>query len=593
MKPRPGGRTPEAAPIRRTALLAVLSLLAAGIALVPSGAAAETRVSGYFAVRDGTLLRWNAVLPGDGSGQYPVLFTYDGYDAGHDVDPGYVARFVPKGYALVGVSVRGTGCSGGDMDFFEPAQARDGYDAVEWIAQQPWSNGKVAMIGKSYPGITQLFVAAERPPHLVAAAPGHVYGDIYRDVAYPGGIFNYAFAGLWSFVAQPQPGTEAAANDIAKGDAVCAQHLAARTPANARYNAFVQAQEHMFDDELIRERSPYYVADRIEVPLYLFQSWQDEQVGVRGVNVVERLTAPYYLTLSNGDHGMYRTPQSLDRLERFFDHYVRGVDNGFEEEPRVTVWWDAGANGQRAPAWTTTYDAWPVEDVAAWELYPRADGALGAEAPASAELPDAYAYPAGQSSNGAGYGFYPGNNPPTDSLPQTPAPTRLVYTSAPLAEDKVVLGPGNFTFWLASSAPDTDVEIQINEVRPDGKVVYVQKGWLRASHRALDPERSSPFRPFQSHTQLDPLVPGVPVEMNVEIFPMGHAFRAGSRLQLVVQAPSVVPELWGSVLLPAPAVNLLLHDAEHPATLRLPVLAGEQADVPLPACGSLIRQTCR
>lgn len=551
-------------------------------------------LSGYLPARDGTLLAWNVVLPGDGTGSYPTLLTYDGYDAGSNADARYADQFVPKGYALAGLSVRGTGCSGGHFDFFHPVQARDGYDAIEWFAAQPWSDGKVAMIGKSYPGITQLFTAAEQPPSLVAAAPGHVYGDIYRDVVYPGGIFNYAFAGLWSFAAQPAPGTQAAAEAIASGDAVCAKHVAERLPQNTRYNPFVQAHEHTFDDALIKERSPYYVADKIRVPLYLFQSWQDEQVGVRGVNLVERLETPWYLTLSNGDHGMYRTPQSLERLERFLDHYVKGIDNGFENEPRVTVWWDAGANATqpRGPAWTTTYDEWPVTDVLPARLYLGKGGLLSSNEPGPAELPDAYAYPAGSTTNGAGYGFYPGNKPPTDRLESAPA-TSVAYTTEPFQADVVVLGTGNLTFWAASTAPDTDFQVTLSEVRPDGKVVYVQKGWLRASHRELDGSRSSDFRPVQAHQSRTPLTPGEPTEMSLEIFALGHAFREGSRLQLVIEAPQVLPELWGSVLTPAPAVNLVYHDAERPSSLLLPVLSEQAAGAPLPACGSLIRQSCR
>ncbi|HUR68032.1 MAG TPA: CocE/NonD family hydrolase [Candidatus Thermoplasmatota archaeon] len=572
--------------MRAPPLAIALLLVGTAIPFVTADGPASTTLDGYFATRDGTLLKWQAVLPGDGSGSYPTLFTYDGYDAGSVVDPGYVARFVPQGYAMVGVSIRGTGCSGGTMDFFEPKQAEDGYDAVEWIASQPWSEGKIAMVGKSYPGITQLFVAAQQPPHLVAVAPGHVYGDIYRDVAYPGGIFNYAFAGLWAFVAQPEPGYEAALTASAAGDSICAQNMLTHTATNARWNAFVQAQEHAFDDDLIKERSPYYLVQNITVPTYLFQSWQDEQVGVRGMDIIQKMQAPYWITLSNGDHGMYRTPQALDRLNAFFNHTVRGEANGWEQTPRVTVWWDAGASGARAPSWTTSYDAFP-SDQTPTSLALSEGGVLGG---ASTGAPDAYLYPAGSTSNGAGYGFGPAN-PPTDQL-RTPAPTRVAYTTAPLADDTVVLGSANLTLWLASTAADTDVEVVLNEVRPDGKVVYVQKGWLRASHRELDGARSSEFKPFHTHTSLQPLTPGEPTRLDIEIFALGHAFRAGSRIQLVVEAPNNIPELWGFTNEPVPAVNLVWHDAEHPSALKLPVLAGVHAPTPLPGCGSLIRQSC-
>src|SRR3954470_233567 len=142
-------------------------------------AATQVTETGYVTVRDGTPLHYTVIRP-EGPGPFPTLFTYDGYDAGYNPDPDYVAQYVPQGYAFIGVSLRGSGCSGGVWDFFQPVEAKDGVDVIQWIAkQQGWSNGKVAMIGKSYPGITQLFVAeeaaAEGVNNLVAVAPGHTY----------------------------------------------------------------------------------------------------------------------------------------------------------------------------------------------------------------------------------------------------------------------------------------------------------------------------------------------------------------------------------------------------------------------------------
>ncbi|HWH09369.1 MAG TPA: CocE/NonD family hydrolase [Candidatus Thermoplasmatota archaeon] len=586
-------------PLRAVLVLAMLLLAGCATLDEPADRAGtqapiegKTRVRGYLETRDGTLLAYDAYVPGDGSGRWPTLLTYDGYAAGSSVDAGYVERYVPQGYAVVGVSVRGTGCSGGTFDFFEPAQALDGYDAVEWAAAQPWSDGRVGMVGKSFPGITQLFVAAQRPPHLVAAAPGHVFGDVYRDVAYPGGVFNYAFAALWSFVAQPAPGTQAALRETAAGDEVCARHVAERQAENARLHPFVQAQQHPFDDPFLRERSPLHVADRVEVPLYLLQSWQDEQVGVRGVAVAERVAGPVFLTVSNGDHAMYRTEASLARLDRFFERYVKGVENGFEREPRVVVWWDAGADGTRGPSWQTTHDAWPPRNVEPVELRLRAGGRLLPERATGPEEPGRYVYPAGTTSNGAGYG-YPWPAAQTTDRLAPPPPTRLVYETEPLARDLVVLGAANLTLRLASTATDTDVQATLSEARPDGRVVFVQKGWLRASHRALDGANSTPYRPFHPHDEAVPLRPGEAAELNVEILPFGHAFRAGSRIQLAIEAPQVPPELWGFAPAPLPAVNAVLHDADHDSFLRLPTLTGVAVPGALPPCGALIRQSCR
>ena len=584
-------------------LLLCLAALLVGLPLAsrtaPAKADAPTvKESGYVAVRDGTLLKYTVVRPA-GTGPFPTLFTYDGYDAGSNPDPGYVAQYVPEGYAFIGVSLRGTGCSGGVWDFFQPAEATDGYDVIEWIAKQGWSDGKVGMIGKSYPGITQLFVAEQRPPHLVAIAPGHTYGDIYRDVAYPGGIFNYSFASLWSFIAQPYPSYSAGFSGVAAGDQTCAQNMANR-PQNVPKNAFLQALQHQWDDSLIRERSPLYNIDKINVPIYTVISWQDEQVGPRSVDWVSKVNrdVPLYATVTNGDHGMYRTGPSLADLNKYFDHYLKGVDNGYENTPRIRVWWESGRDGgARAPGWVTSVGQWPPK-TKTQRLWLDDGGALGSTKGTGGPDPYAYAGPTGQGIQNPKYSGVT-SQPDVYLWSVKPAPgTFDAYTSAPLTKDTAVLGSGSLDLWMASTAVDTDLQVTMTEVRPDGQEEYVQAGWLRASHRKLDPTQSTATRPYQTHQQADQelLTPGTPTFMRIEIFPFGHVFRAGSRIRISIEGPKFLPELWGFAALPVPATNLVYHDAAHPSSLALPVLPGftiPAADQSLPACGSLIREPCR
>ena len=140
-------------------------------------------------------------LPGPpDAGPYPTVVEYSGYDpANPDGNQAAMRLAQILGYATVGVNMRGTGCSGGAWDYFEPLQALDGYDAIEVIAAQPWvAHGRVGMVGISYSGITQLFVAATRPPHLAAITPLSVIADTYRGVLYPGGILNTGFAVPWA-----------------------------------------------------------------------------------------------------------------------------------------------------------------------------------------------------------------------------------------------------------------------------------------------------------------------------------------------------------------------------------------------------------
>src|SRR3954464_9786048 len=139
--------------MKRVLLLCLVALVVGlPLATHTSRAKAATQVpeTGYVTVRDGTLLQYTVVRP-EGPGPFPTLFTYDGYDAGYNPDPPYVAQYVPQGYAFIGVSLRGSGCSGGTWDFFQPVEATDGVDVIRWISEQTWSDHKVAMIGKSYP----------------------------------------------------------------------------------------------------------------------------------------------------------------------------------------------------------------------------------------------------------------------------------------------------------------------------------------------------------------------------------------------------------------------------------------------------------
>jgi putative CocE/NonD family hydrolase len=583
------------APRRFFSALLLCVLAVAAFPAFPAGAQtapAQVRESGYVEVRDGTLLHYTVVRPA-GKGPFPTLFEYSGYDPGMNPDQPYIDRFVPKGYAYIGVNLRGSGCSGGVWDFFQPKEATDGYDVVEWIADQQWSNGKVAMVGKSYPGITQLFVAEQRPPHLVAIAPGHPYGDIYRDVAYPGGIFNYAFAGLWSFFAQPFYSYGAAFEGSSAGDQVCMEHQQNRVESQ-RYNPFLQAQEHPWDDALIRERSPLYNLKKIDVPVWTVMAWQDEQVGPRAVNMLSKLDVPFHAIVTNGDHGMYRTEPALDELERFFDYYVKGAKNGFGKTPRVRVWWEAGRNGSRAPGWVTEHSRWPVPTKAK-RLFLSTEGKLRAKVGEGGPDPYAYVGPTGQGIQNARYSGVT-TQPDRYLWDVKSAPgTSVAYTSAPLEKDTSVLGSGSLDLWLASTAVDTDLQVTLTEVRPDGQEVYVQSGWLRASHRALDKKNSTVTRPYQTHQEADSelLTPGEAAKMRIEIFPFGHMFRKGSQIRVYVEGPKFLPELWGFTSLPVPAANLVYHDADHPSSLALPVLDGRKAPVPLPDCGTVIRQPCR
>jgi predicted acyl esterase len=632
--------------MRRRALLAALALLVGLVPLVGQAAAdPPTHATGYIPVAVGTLdeaqLHYKVMLPDKekyGPGPYPAVIDYSGYIPGLNVYDGLDDRFVAAGYAVVGLNIRGSACSSGKFDYFEPRQNVDGVEALDWLAEQEWSNGRFGMVGKSYPGITQLFVAGAKAipgdgnrtqewidgvlaDHLAAIVPGHVFGDLYRDVPYPGGIQNVTFAGGWSaqrayegYIAGPQHFAQG------KADEQCMRNQAQHA-ANPPFNPFVQAlqPQNNFDSALFRQRSPFWFAEEIDTPMFLIEAWQDEQVGSRATHLLEVVNddLPWKFLGTNGDHGEYYGAHVFPHILEFLSYYLPAAGPGasgsatagtpaaeqalaqaraeYEAEPDVIINWEV--DEKRTPAWTETYDTWPVPGLTPDRLYATPDGGLTADKPATTGTSDYLYAPEIGSQERGGYDLA---GVPAASWDDRPADgTSASFTTAPLSGDKVLLGTASIDLWLSSTAPDTDLEVTLSEVRPDGKEVFIQQGWLRASHRKENPERSTELRPFQTHQALDsqPLVPGTPSLMRVEIFPFGHVFRDGSQVRVTVAAPHVHPDLWGFTAIPTPARNTVHTGGETASSVVLPLVSGAEAKVEaLPACGGirvLRNQPCR
>jgi uncharacterized protein len=618
---------------RRRLLLPVVVLSLLGALLTGTAASADppTYRTGYIPVAvgtpDETTLHYKVMLPDParwGDGPFPAIVDYSGYLPAQNVYDGLDDRFHDLGYAVVGLNMRGSGCSGGTFDYFEPLQSRDGAEAIEWLAKQDWSNGRIGMAGKSYPGITQLFVAAEQPEALKAIVPGHVFGDLYRDVPYPGGIMNVTFSAGWSaqrvnegYVAGPQWWQS-------QGDQQCLENQRDHAP-NLAYNPFVQALYNHFDGPLFQERSPFWFADRITAPTLLVQSWQDEQVGSRATHLIERFNPDleWQLLASNGDHGEYYGEEMFGHIVRFFSYHLRQevpeVDRArfgddfeaafaaFTAEDPVIINWENGAKGGRRSAWTETYSDWPPAETDVWRLNLTADGALTekAHAPAApqtksdaanARLAGAvdYRYVPGVGTQARGGHALASGAPQARWTDKPPAGTFAAFTTAPLDADKVLLGSASVDLYVSSTAADTDFQVTLTEVRPDGQEMFVQQGWLRASHRLEESRFSTELRPFQSHRLGDsaPLVPGHPTKVRIEVFPFGHTFRAGSKLRISVEAPHTMPDLWGFTALPTVANNTIYTSSLFPSSVALPLIDGATAGAPLSPC-TLRNQPCR
>ncbi|MGH2754648.1 MAG: CocE/NonD family hydrolase [Actinomycetota bacterium] len=505
--------------------------------------------------------------------------------------------YVAEGYAVIGVNIRGTGCSEG---VFEAQNAgvwgRDGYEVVEWIARQPWSDGHVGMFGGSFPGLSQLVVAGFRPPHLDAIAPLHVATDFYRDVAYPGGIFNEVFMGAWGGAVQPESSVSGAAQQTSKGDTECPATFAGSFPDGYSGSMAVEGSQHHFIDRFWA-RTPDAFIDTVAVPTLGCHSWQDEQVGGRAAQIyLDRLPAATTWFIGvNGDHGQCLDPRLRELELDFFDHYLKGEDNEWQREPHGILLHEDGKliYGGETPTpgdWMNHLPRWPYRPRPV-TLFLREEGRLSLRAPTSEEAPDTYVYPAPSGSKEGAYGFEPHAAWKAQSAPGG----SVSYTTPALVEDAEFFGPGSIDMWVATTAGDTDLQVTLTEVRPDGQELFVNRGWLRLSHRRLDRARSSRLRPVQTHLEKDaePVVPNEPTYARVELFPFNHVFRKGSSIRLSIEAPTGLTGLMGFSFSAEPSMVSVLHDAAHPARISLGWIAGAAAPSPHPACDSLAGQPCR
>ncbi len=606
----------------------------------------------YLQTRDGTLLAANVVLPGPvEDGPYPTVVEYSGYDPANPDGTQAASRLAQTlGYATVGVNLRGTGCSGGSWHYFEPLQGLDGYDVVETVAAQPWVlHGNVGMVGISYSGITQLDVAETRPPHLAAITPLSVIADTYRGVLYPGGILNTGFAVPWAEDRQsdaapaPDGGQGWAKRRVAAGDATCAANQALRLQTG---DVLAEIRnDRFYDPGRLGAFAPERFVDRIQAPTFLAGAWQDEQTGGQWPAMIDDFApgVPLRVTMTNGSHSESFGPEVITRWAEFLDFYVArrvpripddvrataalgylrlagtpidlppdrfALETDFDAafaryqtDPPIRVLFDNGAGtdtpGAPLAGFEAEYDQWPVRQAKATDFYFGPDGSLGTAKPTTARGSDAYRYepeamPA--TSHPSSEDDYFSALPAYDWKP-LPDGLGASYVTDPLARDAVVLGPVSADVWLASTARDVDLEVVISEVRPDGKETYVQSGWLRASHRKLDRVRSSELEPVPTYTKADaaPLPRDGFVELRVPVFPVGHAFRAGSRIRVTVQAPGGNRPQWAFRALPAKGnvTNTIARTAARPSRIVLPIVEGATITTPLPPCPALRGQPCR
>ncbi len=299
---------------------------------------------------------------------------------------------------------------------------------------------------------------------------------------------------------------------------------------------------------------------------------------------------------TNGYHGMCElgTPRITVELVAFFNRFVKHESNGFGRTPHVQLWHDATTNaaGENVPSWITRFKSYSSVPMRALRLYFRPGGELSLIRPKSEGQPAQYAYPG--PSLGNEDGVVAGQHNFLWKAPEPPGAS-VAYTTPALGRDAEFFGSGSANIWLSSTASDTDLQITLTEVRPDGQEVYVARGWLRASHRALDRARSAPLAPFHTDQEADArqLVPGRPTFMRVQLWPFDYVFRKGSSIRLWIDAPAGETGGWNLDFTKTPATNSIYADGNRPSAIALGYLQGGHAGAPLPTCDTLLNQPCR
>ena len=425
--------------------------------------------------------------------------------------------WVPWGYAVVRVDSRGAGRSPGYLDVFSPREARDYYQVIEWAGTRPWSSGRVGLCGISYYAINQWLVAALQPPHLAAMIPWEGAADAYRDEARHGGILSNVFFEVWYplQVLSVQHGNPHGPVDPWLGEpATGPERLSEAELAANRLEPLVRSAQQPLDDAAYRARSADWA--RVRVPFLSAANWGGFGLHSRGnfEAFTQAASQQKWLEVHPGRHEeWFYLPYGMHLQRRFFDHFLKGADNGWEHEPPVQLNIRRGFSTDFQPR---AEHEWPLARTRWTKLY------VDAASPGLVWSPPAA--PASTSFRGLG--------------------EPLTLTSPPLDAETELTGPLAATLFISSSTSDADLFVTLRAFGPDGAEVDFQgtldprtplaQGWLRASHRKLDPDRSTPYRPYHSHDRLQPLDPGTIYELQIEIWPTCIVLPAGCRLALTI-----------------------------------------------------------
>jgi hypothetical protein len=437
--------------------------------------------------------------------------------------------WVPRGYAAVRVDGRGSGKSPGQCEPWSLAESIDFYDAIEWAAAQSWCNGNVGLSGISYFAINQWFAANHQPPSLKAIIPWEGFADLYRDALFHGGILS-VFMTNW-FTAHLMHHTVGRA--------------AQQVPNAWQTNTLHFWLSNNLDSGAFRGAQAQW--DKITVPMYSVGNWSGMALHLRGNTEAFMRAASKHkkLRIQAGTHvhPFYTEEGRQDQL-RFLDHWLKGIDNGVMDEPPVKL---AIRKGRDEIEWRTENE-WPLARTQWTKFYfDLSPPAAGQAANAGGLVSDNPKETSSRTYASTGLGSMGSTSAASSQVMGggIKPGMGIALETPPLPQDVEVTGPLAASFWVSSDTEDMDLFLtlrnfdaddnEVLETGQQGTPVPVAKGWLRVSHRELDPELTLPYRPYHKHQRRLFLKPGEIVNVDVEIWPTSMVFKKGHRIRLDVQ----------------------------------------------------------
>ena len=578
------------------------------------------RLSQYLTMRDGVKIAVDVYLPDDlePGQQIPTILHQTRYwraiqyrwlvslfkdDRPRGVIGNYAERFLQQGYAWIDVDVRGSGASFGTRPVaYSPAEIKDGAQIVDWIIDQPWSNGHVGAMGISYSGGTAEMLLVNQHPAVKAVAPMFSGFDLYSEIAFPGGIHLRWFTETWSYINHRLDHNELPFGGWMGNFFVRGVHPVDGDSDNQLLNMAVQ--EHEMNWSPFKEASgitfrddppPSRQTTNIDVlstktfvkeieqsgaAIYSYSGWFDGGYSLAAVKRYQQHHNPNHkLILGPWDHGGKRQispyaigPAQFDHAQeliRFFNQHLKNTQAGTHAEPPIKYY------TMGAERWNTGTH-WPPPS-SPTRLYFRTNHQLSLKQPLSKSPPDRY-----QVDPSAGTGPHSRWNTLVGIPLKDPYPDRLeqdeklmVYTTEPLPEDLEVTGHPIATVYLSSNTTDTTLFVYLEDVTPEGQVHYVTEGQLRALHRTWQPAKTTiehvPKIPKRSYRRADaaPLTPGEVVPLTLDLLPISYQFKKGHRIRVALAGAD--QDHFQLLDGPSPRWKIW-HTSDRPSHINLPVV---------------------